>query len=79
MIKKIFITIIVFSFCSIFAQDISKSELDSLYNLYTHFKGIASSDQLQKQISENPATSKCGIQLVSNLQENFDFPLRFIV
>ncbi|MFZ1518817.1 MAG: MXAN_6640 family putative metalloprotease [Ignavibacteriaceae bacterium] len=72
MIKKIFITIIVFSFYPIFAQDISKSELDSLYNLYTHFKGIVSSDQLQKQISETHNVAKCGLQLVRNLQENFN-------
>lgn len=72
MIKKIFITIVTLSFYSIYAQNISKSELDSLYNLYTYFKGVRASEQLLKQISENPNVTKCGLQLVRNLQENLN-------
>ena len=54
----------------ILPQELSKVELDSLYNLLTFIKGVNASDRLQKQLQENPAITKCGMELVYTLSQN---------
>lgn len=56
----------------ILPQDLSRVELDSLYNLFSFIKGINPSDKLQKQFQENPAITKCGMDLVNTLSQNLD-------
>jgi hypothetical protein len=54
------------------AQDISKSKLDSLVNLFTYFKGAQTSEYLKKQIENNPSVIKCGLDMVNSIKQNFD-------
>jgi hypothetical protein len=71
--RKIFITILVFAVSSsLFSQELSRTELDSLYSLYTHFKGVSTSDKMQKHLSENPGISKCGMELVNLINQNLN-------
>ena len=70
---KLLITIIIFiSFVQINAQDYSKIELDSLFNLFTFIRGVSVSDIRQKQVDENPELIKCGMQLVNSIKQNLD-------
>lgn len=69
--RKIIITVFVLCLSTtLVAQELSKVELDSLYNLFTFIKGVNTSDKLQKQFQENPAITKCGMELVSTLSQN---------
>ena len=70
--NKYFFAIIISLGINIGAQDISKSELDSLVNIFTYFKGVVLSDKLQKQMEENPSLVKCGFEVVNNIKQNFD-------
>jgi hypothetical protein len=56
----------------ILPQELSRVELDSMYNLFSFIKGVNPSDKLQKQFQENPAITKCGMDLVNTLNQNLD-------
>ena len=63
--RYVFIALLILLMSSkILPQELSKVELDSLYNLFTFIKGINASDKLQKQLQENPEITKCGMELV---------------
>ncbi len=71
--RYVFISLLILLMSSkILPQELSKVELDSLYNLYTFIKGVNASDKLQKQFQENPAITKCGMELVYTLSQNLD-------
>lgn len=72
MIIKYSLTIILIISFQLSAQEISKSRLDSLVNLFTYFKGVQPSEYLKKQIEENPSVVKCGLDLVNSIKQNFD-------
>ncbi|MFZ2324649.1 MAG: MXAN_6640 family putative metalloprotease [Ignavibacteriaceae bacterium] len=69
MIKKI-ILILLILLVKINAQQLSQSQLDSLYNLYTSLRGINESFQLQTQIEEEPSYRKCGFGIVQEIKNN---------
>ncbi len=69
--RYVFISLLILLMSSkILPQELSKVELDSLYNLFTFIKGVNASDKLQKQLQENPAITKCGMELVYTLSQN---------
>ena len=69
--RYVFISLLILLMSSkILPQELSKVELDSLYNLFTFIKGVNASDKLQKQFQENPAITKCGMELVNILSQN---------
>ena len=69
--RYVFISLLILLMSSkILPQELSKVELDSLYNLFTFIKGVNASDKLQKQFQENPAITKCGMELVYTLSQN---------
>jgi hypothetical protein len=71
--RKIFITILVFAVSSsLLPQELSRTELDSLFSLYTYVKGVSTSDKMQKHLSENPEISKCGMELVNLINQNLN-------
>lgn len=67
----IFLVLVVFGY-GIFAQDLSRSQLDSLYNLFTYVKGINISDEMQRQMNNDPQQMKCGLGLVTDIKRNID-------
>lgn len=69
--KIIFISLILVS--SINAQQLTPTQLDSVYNLYTFLLGINLSNALQSQIEYNPAIRKCGMSLAQQVKSNFTF------
>lgn len=71
MTKYFFAILLSLSF-QVLAQEISKSELDSLVNLFTYFKGVQTSENLKKQIESDPAITKCGFRMVNEIKQNFD-------
>ena len=69
--RYVFISLLILLMSSkILPQELSKVELDSLYNLFTFIKGVNASDKLQKQFQENPAITKCGMELVNTISQN---------
>lgn len=71
--SKILIAVFILCFTSTnFPQEFSKNELDSLYSLLTFIKGVNTSDNLQKQLEENPEIGKCGLGLINSIQQNFN-------
>jgi len=69
--RYVFISLLIVLMSSkILPQELSKVELDSLYSLFAFIKGVNSSDRLQKQLQENPAITKCGMELVNTLSQN---------
>ena len=69
--RYVFISLLILLMSSkILPQELTKVELDSLYNLFTFIKGVNTSDGLQKQFQENPAITKCGMELVNTLSQN---------
>ena len=69
--RYVFISLLILLMSSkILPQELSKVELDSMYNLFTFIKGVNASDKLQKQLQENPAITKCGMDLVYTLSQN---------
>ena len=71
--RYVFISLLILLMSSkILPQELSKVELDSLYNLFTFIKGVNASDKLQKQFQENPAITKCGMELVNTISQNLD-------
>ncbi|MEO8231256.1 MAG: MXAN_6640 family putative metalloprotease [Ignavibacteriota bacterium] len=70
---KCFITVFILSFSStILAQDFSKAELDSMYNLFTYMKGVNISENFEQQLEEHPEMLKCGMGLVTSLKQNLN-------
>ena len=70
---KIIISVFVLSFSSIILpQELSKTELDSLYNLFTFVKGVNSSEKMQQHLLENPEIGKCGLGLVTSVKQNIN-------
>jgi hypothetical protein len=70
---KIIILIFILSFSSIILpQELSKTELDSLYNLFTFVKGVNSSEKMQQHLLENPEIGKCGLGLVTSVKQNIN-------
>ena len=62
-------------FCTfdIYSQDLSNSELDSLYLHFTRIKGINIIDeQAANTTGENPVI-KCGLSLVGSIKQNFNY------
>ncbi|MBE0539230.1 MAG: hypothetical protein IH620_05910 [Ignavibacterium sp.] len=55
-----------------YAQDLSNSQLDSLYNLFTYIKGINFSDEMQKHLDDDPQQKKCGLGLVADIKQNLN-------
>mgnify|MGYP006314159219 FL=1 len=71
--RYVFISLLILLMSSkILPQELSKVELDSLYSLFTFIKGVNASDKLQKQFQENPAITKCGMELVNTISQNLD-------
>ena len=71
--RYVFISLLILLMSSkILPQELSKVEIDSLYNLFTFIKGVNASDKLQKQFQENPAITKCGMELVNTISQNLD-------
>ncbi len=69
--KNIVLVFFVMSISStILSQDLSQNQLDSLYNLFTFIKGVNTSEKLQKQLEQNPAIKKCGMEMVYTLSQN---------
>ena len=69
--RYVFISLLILLMSSkILPQELSKVELDSLYNLFTFIKGVNASDRLQKQLQENPEITKCGMELINTLNQN---------
>jgi hypothetical protein len=69
--KNIVLVFFVMSISStILSQDLSQNQLDSLYNLFTFIKGVNTSEKLQKQLEQNPAIKKCGMEMVNTLSHN---------
>jgi hypothetical protein len=69
--RKIIIAVFVLCISTrLFPQELSKVELDSLYNLFTFIKGVNTSDKLYKQLQENPAMKKCGMEMVNTISQN---------
>ena len=71
MIKILTAILILISVSQIHSQELSKNELDSLYNLFTFVRGINTSDKMQQILDENPGEKKCGLGLVTSIQQNF--------
>lgn len=70
---KYFITFIILSFSStILAQDFSKAELDSMYNLFTYVKGVNVSEHFKQQLKEHSEVLKCGMGLVTSIKQNLN-------
>ena len=70
---KIIISVFILSFSSIILpQELSKTELDSLYNLFTFVKGVNSSEKMQQHLLENPEIGKCGLGLVTSVKQNIN-------
>jgi len=69
------ITIVVFILLissTIIPQELSRNELDSLYNLFTFVRGINPSDKMQQILDENPGEKKCGLGLVTAVKQNLN-------
>lgn len=71
MTKKIFYIILIFLYQGIFAQELNRSQLDSLYNLFVYVR----SDN--KAIADKPAhlhehNQKCGFGFVNTIALNID-------
>ena len=71
-------TKIIFAVCAftmssiILPQELSKTELDSLYNLYTYLQGINTSGSINQNLLENPEVGKCGLGLVTSIKQNLN-------
>ncbi len=71
--RKIIIVIFILSFSQlILPQELSQNHLDSLYGLFTFIKGVNNSEKLLKQFEENRGISKCGMELVNTIRQNFN-------
>ena len=72
MIKIITSILILVSISQSHSQELSKNELDSLYNLFTFVRGVNTSDKMQQMLDENPGEKKCGLGLVTSVKQNLD-------
>ena len=72
MIKIITSILILVSISQSHSQELSKNELDSLYNLFTFVRGVNTSDKMQQMLDEKPGEKKCGLGLVTSIQQNLD-------
>jgi hypothetical protein len=72
MKKIVLVFFLLFISSSILPQDLSQNQLDSLYNLFTFIKGVNNSDKLQKQLEQDPAIKKCGMEIVNTLSQNLN-------
>jgi len=71
--RKITIVVFILLFSStIIPQELSRNELDSLYNLFTFVRGINPSDKMQQILDENPGEKKCGLGLVTAVKQNLN-------
>ncbi len=69
---RYFIPVFILIFSSVIpAQDYSKAELDSMYNLFLYFKGVNVSENMKQNLNEHPEVFKCGMGLVTSLKQNF--------
>ena len=70
---KLITAVFILSFSStILSQEYSKTELDSLYNLFTYVKGVNASDKMQQHLLQNPEIGKCGLGLVTAIKQNLN-------
>lgn len=70
MIKKIFLFVLLAVF-SISAQEFTRAQLDSVYNLYTFLRGLNPSNKLEVIVDSDPSYKKCGLGLVEQVKNNF--------
>lgn len=68
----VFIIICLFAI-EIFPQELSKEQLDSLYNLFTYTRGVNPSETIKLRIESNPEIIKCGLGLVNSIKQNLKY------
>ena len=69
MIKKISL-ILCFSVLQVFSQQLDRTQLDSLYNLYTFLRGVNPSSKLEAEVEANPSYRKCGFGMTGQIKDN---------
>ena len=72
MIRKLILLLSLVLVPQVIAQEMSKNQLDSLYNLFTFVKGVNPLDKLQTQLTQNPEITKCGLNLVNTIKQNLN-------
>lgn len=71
--RKYFIAVFILCISiTILPQELSRNELDSLYNIFTFARGVNTSDKMQKQFEEYPEITKCGLGLVTSIKQNLN-------
>lgn len=73
MIRILLVALIINFSGAAQSQEFSKSELDSLFNLFTHIKGVNTSETIKQKIEDYPEITKCGLGLVSSIAENISY------
>jgi hypothetical protein len=66
---KLLILLISFTFTFSYAQELTRSQLDSLYNLYVRIKTPVLTD---KPLSFDTTISKCGFSYINLVRTNYD-------
>lgn len=71
--KYLLVVSIIFFGTQVYAQDLSRTQLDSLYNLYTYVKGVSAAEEIKLRIKSNPEIIKCGLGLVNSVKQNLNY------